>query len=383
MVWSLRSAPLLVGIAAITAGAVHVAGQQRPADQSYVARATAVLVDVVVRDRQGRPVLDLKADDFEITEDSVPQQIGSFTLVSRGTGLGIGVRVKKDDPTTVVTPTGTPASSEADEAPVAPAVVAMVFDALSPEALRLCQRAALANIKMVGETKARMAVFSTEPYIRVLQRYTTDPGLLRLGVEHLTPTGTEVKDSRDGEADGLASASKEIDASGLDPIELGERRRRAAPRQPTSGPSAPSRSRSASPRARYACSRRSIPSTAIIAATARPTRSSRCSSRWRSCPAGRASSSSRKACLRRLRSSRSCSRSSRRRTARTSPSTRWTPTGCARSAAPRRPSARSRRSPTSGCGRSRPASTTPTARSPRAWSAPRTSSATTTRAGSS
>ena len=70
-----------------------------------------MLVDVVVRDHQGRPVLDLKADDFEIAEDGIPQEIGSFTLVSRGTGLGIGVRVKtEDDPTTVVTPTGPAAS---------------------------------------------------------------------------------------------------------------------------------------------------------------------------------------------------------------------------------------------------------------------------------
>ena len=63
----------------------------------------------------------------------MPQQIGSFTLVSRGTGLGIGVRVKKDDPTTVVTPTGTSAADEADDPRQPPAVVAMVFDALSAE----------------------------------------------------------------------------------------------------------------------------------------------------------------------------------------------------------------------------------------------------------
>ena len=67
-----------------------------------------MLVDVVVRDRQARPVLDLQADDFEVSEDGVKQKIGSFTLVSKGAGIGIGVRSRApgQGPTTVVQPSG-------------------------------------------------------------------------------------------------------------------------------------------------------------------------------------------------------------------------------------------------------------------------------------
>jgi hypothetical protein len=61
-------------------------------DPAYASRATAVLVDVVVRNRQGRPVFDLKSEDFEVLEDNVRQDVGSFTLVQRGGGLGIDVR---------------------------------------------------------------------------------------------------------------------------------------------------------------------------------------------------------------------------------------------------------------------------------------------------
>jgi VWFA-related protein len=213
---SLRRAVLIVAIA--VAASVSVSGQQRQADarnQPYLSRATAILVDVVVRDKQGRSVLDLKPNDFEISEDGTPQDIGSFTLVSRGTGIGIGVRVKKEDPTTVVTPTG--GSQAADDAQQAPSVVAIVFDALSPEALRLCQRAALDNIRMVGATNARTAVFSTEPYVRVLQPYTNDPGLLRRAVQRLAPAGTEVKDSREAKLIELRQRLKDIDVYGLDP----------------------------------------------------------------------------------------------------------------------------------------------------------------------
>src|SRR4029453_18138816 len=42
---------------------------------------TAVLVDVVVRDRRGQPVKDLTQADFEILEDGVAQTIGSFTPI--------------------------------------------------------------------------------------------------------------------------------------------------------------------------------------------------------------------------------------------------------------------------------------------------------------
>jgi VWFA-related protein len=39
-----------------------------------------VTSDVLVTDRQGRPVRDLKATDFAVSEDGVPQQIGHFVL---------------------------------------------------------------------------------------------------------------------------------------------------------------------------------------------------------------------------------------------------------------------------------------------------------------
>ena len=64
---------------------------QQPQSQSYSAGATAVLVDVVVRTKQGRPLQGLTADDFEVFEDGVRQKIGSFSVVERAGGIGIRV----------------------------------------------------------------------------------------------------------------------------------------------------------------------------------------------------------------------------------------------------------------------------------------------------
>jgi VWFA-related protein len=210
-----------IGILAllITATGTIVASQSPPSapsqqgDPPYVSRATAVLVDVVVRDKQGRPVLDLRPEDFEIFEDRVPQEIGSFTLVQRGGGIGIDVRFKQppEQHTTVVNP-GAPAPPEAE--PV-PSVVALVFDTLSAEALTICQKAALDYVKMTGETDARVGVFATEPYVRVLQRYTREPALIRTAVQHLMASGTEAASARSERLEQLRQRRAELDVSEL------------------------------------------------------------------------------------------------------------------------------------------------------------------------
>jgi VWFA-related protein len=59
-----------------------VISQQGSRDDEDVITIETSLVtsDVLVTDRQGRPVRDLKATDFAVSEDGVPQQIGHFVL---------------------------------------------------------------------------------------------------------------------------------------------------------------------------------------------------------------------------------------------------------------------------------------------------------------
>ena len=59
-----------------------VISQQASSTDEDVIRIETSLVtsDVLVTDRQGRPVRDLKATDFAVSEDGVPQQIGHFVL---------------------------------------------------------------------------------------------------------------------------------------------------------------------------------------------------------------------------------------------------------------------------------------------------------------
>ena len=56
-------------------------GSHDPTDDDVVRIETSLVTsDVLVTDRQGRPIHNLSATDFEISEDDVPQQVGHFVL---------------------------------------------------------------------------------------------------------------------------------------------------------------------------------------------------------------------------------------------------------------------------------------------------------------
>src|SRR5436190_575938 len=68
-----------------------------------------VLVNVVTRDKQGRPIQDLKAEDFTLLEDGKPQHISSFDAENL-------------DTTPAATTAGAgPSQQTINEQPVAPA----------------------------------------------------------------------------------------------------------------------------------------------------------------------------------------------------------------------------------------------------------------------
>lgn len=200
---------LLLLIAAAPAGR-----GQTPArtGESYQAATTAILVDVVVRDRQGRPVRDLKAEDFELYEDRVPQVIGSFSVVERSDGIGIAVRRRAPGTTTVATVGDEPASGAPDDPLEAPPTMALLFDSLSPEALALAQRASLDYLPMSTDKESRVGVFTSEPGLRVLQSYTEDVALVRQAVRDLTPAGNGRKELETESRIALHDRLRQLDA---------------------------------------------------------------------------------------------------------------------------------------------------------------------------
>jgi len=193
-----------------------VAQTSRSADkQTFTATATAILVDVVVRDhRGGRPVTDLTSDDFAVFEDGIPQQVDSFSRVTRGGGIGVGIRWKTPAPTRVASLSGAePAPVSAGDRVQDEGATALVFDHLSEEALHLAQRATLNYVPMSGDSDIRVAVFATEPHVSLLQPFTTDRGAIRKAVAGLVPAGTAASDQKSERRQDVVDRRRELLAS--------------------------------------------------------------------------------------------------------------------------------------------------------------------------
>jgi VWFA-related protein len=117
---------------------------------------TAVLVDVVVRDRRGQPVKDLTQADFEILEDGVPQTIGSFTPILEGL-LGSSTQIPPAAPAAA-------APAPAPAAPVAagPAVTAIVFHGLSLESRKRAVQAAQSYLGQKEEMSNYIGIYGID-----------------------------------------------------------------------------------------------------------------------------------------------------------------------------------------------------------------------------
>ena len=71
-----RAAAFVVLLAALTQLRSYAQSPPRSTDrQSFTSTATAILVDVVVRDKRGHPVIDLSAPDYQISDDGEPHKI--------------------------------------------------------------------------------------------------------------------------------------------------------------------------------------------------------------------------------------------------------------------------------------------------------------------
>src|SRR5262245_21631473 len=80
--------PLLIAVVAALVGLIGHApawSQQDATKRPKFGTSTAaVLVDVVVRDKKGKPVAGLTAADFQVFEDGTPQKIISCDAVGQG-----------------------------------------------------------------------------------------------------------------------------------------------------------------------------------------------------------------------------------------------------------------------------------------------------------
>jgi VWFA-related protein len=183
----MRSFLLAGGLALGLAGTALLAEQQAPSQDasqpkpSFATGGTAVVVDVVVRDKSGKPITDLKAEDFELLEDDVPQTIGDVALVAPAAPTGApGAAIP-------VPPAGAP--NAASNTVTAPTFVALAFDRLSPEGRALANKGAAAYLESAKDNDFA-GVFVVDQSLVTVQTYTSDRERLKKALDQAATRAT-------------------------------------------------------------------------------------------------------------------------------------------------------------------------------------------------
>jgi len=138
---------------------------QTPAVQTTV---NEVLLDLVVRDKKGKPVTDLKPGDLTVLDNGAKQTLTSFRLVSGSNA---------------VTETG---ASTALDPMRQVRLVTLAFDALSVEQRKLARTAALDLIRGQQGGNVFYSVVVIDTRILALQPFTKDPAALTKAIERAT-----------------------------------------------------------------------------------------------------------------------------------------------------------------------------------------------------
>jgi VWFA-related protein len=164
---------VLIAVVILPARAQQPPSTQR-AGGSVNANVRAVLVDVVVRDKRGNLVKDLAQSDFELLEDGVAQQVGSFSPVFDGNVQAAPLASTASAPAAKA-----PAVGSAPAEDSGPTVTALVFDRLGPEARKLAVQAAQNYFGTMEEAPSYFGVFGVDLSLTSYAPFTRNVRVLR------------------------------------------------------------------------------------------------------------------------------------------------------------------------------------------------------------
>jgi VWFA-related protein len=208
---------------------VALVAPAQPQDQSKPARqdervsvgTVEVLLDVVVKDKRGRPVTDLSSADFEVFEDGAKQPVESFRLIRRNSAGESGKANSavqgeaSAQANATPSPPAKPVSASPASAPnpdVGVSVVALVFDRLSQDGRKRANDAAMSYVGGDSNLSAFVGVFAVNLSVNTLQNYTTDVGLVKKAIERAGAMASSSFESKTLDSES-ASAARQREAT--------------------------------------------------------------------------------------------------------------------------------------------------------------------------
>jgi len=186
---------------------------QKGADDDSVLKVTSNLVslDVIVKDKRGKPITDLKAEDFIVSENGVKQNLAFFDS-TLSNGNVIGQPLTAGAGATPHIPTALPRN-----------IISLVLDGQTTEASNLKQvrEGIIKYIRERVSDNDSVALFAITGGLQLLQPFTQDKAKLISAVENSygTSTGSKTAEQR-SLTENIAALRDQLSAapSGSDPI---------------------------------------------------------------------------------------------------------------------------------------------------------------------
>lgn len=180
----MKTVRLAVLVALMAADALRA--QQPPV---FRTGADAVVLDIVVRDRRGRPVRDLSRSEIVVLEDGQPREVMAFRLVEGAAPQAtLETGAASPDPLRRVT------------------LVTLVFDRLTQGSRQLARKAALDFVAKEPPPGQWVSVFSLDDRLTLRQDFTRDRAKLTQAIDRaMSSAALEGRGPLPGESRELAS----------------------------------------------------------------------------------------------------------------------------------------------------------------------------------
>jgi len=215
----MRRVALAAALTLLVPGLAQLSGQQtpRPAFRSNV---SVVVVDVVVRDRNGAIVRGLTADDFDVREDNRPQSIRSFDFEEVTTAPPAGPAAPALlAAATAQPPANAPPPALRSQDLAGRRLLVLLFDvsSMQPDELDRAGRAAVEYVDRQMTSADLVAVATIDTTLDVLSDFTADRDAVKRALASFTAVAGVAFDTpaaetaATDEAGGAAATSGEYD----------------------------------------------------------------------------------------------------------------------------------------------------------------------------
>ena len=189
--------------------------------QTFPTSSELVLLDLVVRDKAGRLVTDLRPNEIEVLEDGRSCAVRSFRLVRAGTDPG-NPRAAQAAPAGVEISGETTATSPPREG-----MLLLVFDRLAPVSAALARSAAVDFVRRPFPAGTWAAVVEIRDSMRLVGGLTQDLSHVPAAIELATSrtgsvepakSGDQANATREAMTAALVATNSSVGVDGIDPV---------------------------------------------------------------------------------------------------------------------------------------------------------------------